>query len=60
MGPDPIINGLLRQFFPKGSSFAMITEQRVEQVVRLINNRPHKRLNYFSPREVFKNDCALE
>ena len=47
-------NGLLRQYFPKGSSFATITPQDVLRAVRRINNRPRKRLNYSTPREVFK------
>lgn len=59
-GTNENTNGLLRQFFPKGSSFAMITQQRVEHVARLINNRPRKRLNYLTPREIFKNHCALD
>lgn len=46
-------NGLLRQFFPKGSSFANITQKQVDEVVGLINNRPRKRLGYRTPLEVF-------
>lgn len=46
-------NGLLRQFFPKRSSFAMITQEDIDKVVRLINNRPRKRLNYLTPAEMF-------
>lgn len=44
-------NGLLRQYFPKGSSFATITNTDVQRAVRLLNNRPRKRLNYLTPRE---------
>jgi IS30 family transposase len=47
-------NGLLRQFFPKGSPFATITNDQVQIVVRLLNDRPRKRLGYATPREVFK------
>lgn len=46
-------NGLLRQFFPKGTSFATITQQDVEEAVYNLNHRPRKRLNYLSPYEVF-------
>ena len=45
-------NGLLRQFFPKGTSFADITDEMLAEVVDLINNRPRKRLGYLSPAEV--------
>ena len=46
-------NGLLRQFFPKKSSFDIVTQEQIEYAVRLINNRPRKRLNYRTPTEVF-------
>ncbi len=47
-------NGLLRQFFPKGTPFATISSDQVQQVVRLLNNRPRKRLGYKTPREEFR------
>jgi len=47
-------NGLLRQFFPKKSSFVNVKQEEIEKAVRLINNRPRKRLNYLTPYEVFK------
>jgi len=50
-------NGLLRQFFPKGTFFATITNDQVQQAVRLLNNRPRKRLGYLTPREVFRECC---
>lgn len=50
-------NGLLRQFFPKGSYFANINQYQVRQAVRLLNDRPRKRLGYRTPREVF-NECS--
>lgn len=46
-------NGLIRQFFPKKSSFAAITNEDVQRVVRLLNRRPRKRLNYVTPFETF-------
>ena len=46
-------NGLLRQFFPKKSSFAIINQRDIDNACRLINNRPRKRHNYLTPVEVF-------
>jgi len=46
-------NGLLGQSFPKESSFAIVKEDEVEKVVRLINNWPSKLFNYKTPAEVF-------
>ncbi len=50
-------NGLLRQFFPKGTYFATITQYQVDHAVRMLNDRPRKRLGYKTPREVF-NGCS--
>ena len=50
-------NGLLRQFFPKGTFFATITNDQVRRAVRMLNNRPRKRLGYLTPREVFRECC---
>ncbi|MBA3582848.1 MAG: IS30 family transposase [Gammaproteobacteria bacterium] len=33
-------NGLLRQYFPKGTDFTTITKKQLAQVTRQINNRP--------------------
>lgn len=52
-GANENANGLLRQFFPKKSSFAMITQETVDEACGLINNRPRKRLGYLTPNEVF-------
>lgn len=52
IGTNENTNGLLRQFFPKGSSFKNITNESLQEVVNLINNRPRKRLGYKTPLEV--------
>lgn len=46
-------NGLLRQFFPKKTKFATITQRDIQKAVRLLNHRPRKRLNYKTPYEIF-------
>lgn len=52
-GTNENCNGLLRQFFPKQSAFAMITQEDIDEACDLINTRPRKRLNYLTPNEVF-------
>ena len=52
-GTNENTNGLLRQFFPKKSSFATVTQEQVNKVVKLLNHRPRKKLNYLTPYEVF-------
>ncbi|MFH1233050.1 MAG: IS30 family transposase, partial [Patescibacteria group bacterium] len=34
-------------------AFAMITQEQIDKVCDLINNRPRKRLGYLTPNEVF-------
>jgi len=46
-------NGLVRQYFPKKYEFADITDQDLQQVEDLLNNRPRKTLGYRTPNEVF-------
>lgn len=35
--------------FPKDTSFASISDEELQFIVELINNRPKKRLNYLTP-----------
>jgi len=46
-------NGLVRQYFPKKYDFARITNQDLQRVEDLLNNRPRKTLGYWTPNEVF-------
>ena len=52
-GTNENFNGLLRQYFPKGTPFATITQNDVNWAIRELNHRPRKRLNYLTPHEVF-------
>lgn len=47
-------NGLLRQFMPKGSDFATLTQDQVLAYVDQLNQRPRKKLNYRTPHEAVK------
>lgn len=51
-GSNESFNGLLRQFFPKGTDFTGISPLEVKHVHDLLNDRPRKRLGYRTPREV--------
>jgi transposase, IS30 family len=53
-GSNENTNGLLRQFFPKGSSFTGTTKEQVDLAVNLLNTRPRKRHGYVSPAELLK------
>ena len=53
-GTNENTNGLLRYFFPKKSSFAALTQEDIDQAVRLLNTRPRKRLGWRSPAQMLK------
>lgn len=46
-------NGLLRQYFPKGTDFRNISQQRLDEVERELNSRPRKKHLFSSPSQVF-------
>jgi IS30 family transposase len=52
-GTNENTNGLVRQYFPKGSDFSKITEADIQRATARLNNRPRKRLNYRTPQQVF-------
>jgi IS30 family transposase len=51
-GTNENTNGLVRQFFPKGTDLAKISEHQFTKVQQLLNDRPRKRLGYRTPNEV--------
>jgi len=53
-GTNENTNGLIRQFFPKGTDLARIPKRRFTQVQQLLNDRPRKRLGYRTPCEVLR------
>ena len=52
-GLNEYTNGLIRQYFSKGSSFADITPERIQEVEDKLNHRPRKTLGWRTPYEVF-------
>ncbi len=52
-GANENTNGLIRQYFTKGSSFENITDKDVADVQKILNNRPRKKLNFLTPNEFF-------
>lgn len=46
------LNGLVRQFFPKATDFAEISQDQVARVMHTLNNRPRKTLGFKTPHEV--------
>jgi len=52
-GTNENTNGLIRQFFPKGTDFNKISRYEVKKVQDLLNGRPRKTLDFQKPYEVF-------
>lgn len=52
-GLNEYINGLIRQYIPKGTSFENITSEYIQMIEDKLNNRPRKSLNWKTPNEVF-------
>jgi len=59
-GTNENTNGLIRQYFPKGTDFTKVTAQRIKRVERELNDRPRKVLNWLKPDEVFNELVALK
>ena len=54
-GTNENTNGLIRQFFPKGTDFSRVSRREIKQVQDLLNGRPRKVLNWRTPSEAFHN-----
>lgn len=51
-GTNENTNGLIRQYFPKGTDFRTVSHQRVREVEDRLNDRPRACLGFRTPREV--------
>jgi IS30 family transposase len=59
-GTNENTNGLVRQFFPKGTEFDQLQAGELLHVQNLLNGRPRKVLNYRTPKEAFTALVALD
>ena len=57
-GTNENTNGLLRQYFPKYTSFEGISDTQLESAMDKLNHRPRKTLGYRTPYEVFFNQSV--
>jgi len=52
-GTSENTNGLIRQYLPKGTSMAHLTQRQCDLIAKKLNTRPRKRHNYLNPEEIF-------
>jgi transposase, IS30 family len=59
-GSNENTNGLLREFFPKGTDLSQCTSEQIQAAEDNLNNRPRKRLRFRTPNEVMAEIMATD
>lgn len=49
-------NGLIRDYFPKGTDFSLVSKKELKRVQDELNERPRKTLDYRTPKEVINKE----
>lgn len=57
-GTNENTNGLLRQYFPKGTDLSIYSQAKLNAVARRLNECPRKTLNYETPAERYRQSVA--
>jgi len=58
-GTNENTNGLIRQFFPKGTDFRTVSHEEAREVENLLNHRPRACLGFETPAAVFHRETSI-
>ena len=56
------MNKLIREYIPKNDTFCDLDDEKLYEIQEKINNRPRKKLGYYTPNEKFeyiKQSCKV-
>jgi IS30 family transposase len=59
-GTNENTNGLIRQYFPKGTDFSLVSERELQEAEDSLNGRPRKCIDWKFPKDVFYDLVALD
>lgn len=57
-GANENMNGLIRQYFPKGTDFNLVSQKQINDVMHKLNNRPRATRGFRTPNELFKGQST--
>lgn len=58
-GTNENTNGLLREYYPKGMDFSLVTASSIEEKVNRLITRPRKCIDFNTPKEILYEEKAL-